>query len=285
MPGMNPPGTQSPLLSNGSNVPVKEEDGMSAVLESDDACSTSSNCAVKSEVRERRVEVGRFYKIKSIDVFYYYEHFPTWLLLLDALAVGTITIGGIVDMETFVAQIIVQSQCSSSFIHWIIDRIGQSKFLFTHEVEPKKEVKLLLLNGSMTFISSYLARQVPVRCLLVVDGHFTHRLRNGRPSGTHALTQVSWNRIRHQVLGGPTSYMCLIGTVHFQISIPVSALRRTIRDVWNAGVRSMGVRSADVTRALDRTWTTMSFWWTHCGGRYTTPLTCLCPDGGTDRCR
>lgn len=231
---------------------MKEEDGMSPVIMGSRNQKHSSNCAIKSGVRERRVEVGRFFKVKSIDVFYYFEKFPTWLLLIDAFAANSITIGGISDMETFTHKVMSKSSCSVELFKWIIDRIGYSKFRFSNETDLAVDVDLCLLSGSLEFISNYLSRKTSARCLFVVDGHFGHRIRNGRPTGVPPLHEVTWHRVRHLTLEGPTSYWVLLGTVNYQIPVPSSELRRTIRDVWNASTRSVGVPSGEIRRVLDR---------------------------------
>lgn len=162
--------THRPLLSETSNDCVKEEDGMTSIVNTNENCSESSNCAIKSGVWERRVEVGRFSKIKSINVFYYSEHFPTWLLLLDALSISTLTIVGTKDMEAFVVQTVSKSQCSEEFLDLIIDRIGRTKFRFSAAVDPdsNSNATLCLLSGSLLFISTYLQCKVPIRCLFFV---------------------------------------------------------------------------------------------------------------------
>lgn len=203
----------------------------------------------KEEIRERRVEVGRFVKLKAIHVICYHESFPTWLLLLDALESLSITICGVDSMETFEEKCEKTDPCSIQFIRWVIDQIGKDKFRFASIVDHIKENQsLVLISGSDSFVALWLKSHASSqKAVFVIDKHFGGRIRRGKPPGELAnIPNAEWLRLQHSSFGGPTNYVALVGAVGLNISPLLSTLRRSIRDIFSSNIKPTSVKGGDL---------------------------------------
>lgn len=152
--------------------------------------------------RQRKVEVGQFSKIKEVSVIFYYESFPTWILLVDVLqSCSTLTVYGVGSMTAFEDDCLAKSDCSVEFLRWVVKLVGESKFRFQPDTSHKSNDCLLLLSGSLKFVAEYIV-DIFSPVLFVVDEHFLGRLRNGKPSGIRLMSHVNWFRYDHQSVGG-----------------------------------------------------------------------------------
>lgn len=236
---------------------TSNQDGVST-LDSEEiqSCMKISNSAIQTEVRERRVEEGSFSKIKSVHVFCYFETFPIWLLLFDAFSCETLTICRYSNLNHFQEQCILRSGCTKEFIAGVVQEVGTERFRFV--IDPIDEFrqlipkKVVVVSGSISFFVNLLTELGDVSCVFILDRPFCQRLRQGRPSGVPSGVVVKWHRIPHTALGGPTNYVTLLGIQGLGVHVPLSTLRRCIRDVFQSNTAARPIEATKEESSRDR---------------------------------
>lgn len=188
-------------------------------------CVKIPNSGTNKEVRERKVEVGTFVKIKPLHVIIYHESLPTWLLLCDSLVCVTVTICGSSNMLEFEQRCTTNTSCSLVCIQAMVNRVGFSKFRFEPEYRGGITNSLVLASGSLSFISKIVSR-IHDPLVVILDSRFRGRLRGGHVSGVdrHLVQHVEWHRLQHRSFGGLTDYVALAGVVGPNVTLTTFSL-------------------------------------------------------------
>jgi hypothetical protein len=163
---------------------------------------------------ERRCDSGFLVFKEPMLATLLFERFPIWILILESKSCAKVYLPQFKSLQEFTEAALRFG--SDLFLQRLIHRLGVSRFVF-EKSGPLGGI--CLVSGSLKFLVGLLASQNP-HWLGVVDHHFHGRLRNGRPTGYHVLsdTPVYWHRVRHETVGGVTEYHAL--KTYYQMSLP-----------------------------------------------------------------
>ena len=165
----------------------------------------------------RNTETGIIAIKKKLSVAYCFEANPIWLLSLDPKNTAHIYL---VDMKSFsdLMNHLTSNNLDVTLYNSLVSFLGRSTFRFT---APPSGI-LYLISGSISFLNdkaSYLRQE---RFIFSTDSHRQYR---SLPSAFIPL-----HRIKHQTVGGASTYQGIWGCNGINISPHLTSLRRQIGD-------------------------------------------------------
>ena len=158
-----------------------------------------------------------------------FEIEPYWLFALHPNFVLSLLIdnGGIDNFSEFHQYLSISPRLD--LYNNLISRVGRNKFLFTFCTSKLDPTTIVLVSGSPAFYHSVTIRYPSLTTIYLFDNH--------HPKNRLPPSALPLRRLRHSQVGGPTSFVGIVG-YHNASVIPASTfLRRTITHFLDHSIR------------------------------------------------
>ena len=172
-----------------------------------------------------RITEAGFIKMGSpVSVEILAEGFPVWLLALAKKTTAQIKVLGVNSFSDWTKTLAAVPGLEMALINRAVNHLGRAKFKFEGDKHNQGGEAVLLVSGSLPFITGAANKYPRRRALLVTDTNGSYR---NLPSGQ---TGIVWRKVRHCTFGGASNFSVVVGYSSLMGSPKPTKLVRTIED-------------------------------------------------------
>lgn len=216
------------MQPSGTSIQVGNRDVESSITppsHTSTTASTDSSSALNSG--HRVVETGVIFPFIKHSFVCCFQSEPFWLLALDPSFTSRIYVDNSISSFTDF-HFYLSTYNRLNLFNKMVSRLGRSKFIFDFRLDSLARDTIVLISGSPEFFQLTVHRYSNFHTLFIGDSHF----------GGRRLPQASLplRRIHHTDVGGPTSFIAIVGSVP-EVKPTQSQLQRRIKHFFDFSIR------------------------------------------------